>query len=66
VRVKLSNVTDAGLAHLEGLTQLSSPNVDRTQITDVELVRLKALGQEQSVSASWPVGIGTMSISVVD
>ncbi|HUY92471.1 MAG TPA: leucine-rich repeat domain-containing protein [Pirellulales bacterium] len=43
VRLDNSQVTDAGLAHLEGLTGLQSLSLDNTQITDAGLARLQEL-----------------------
>jgi len=42
-----SQITDAGLAHLRGLTQVQILNLDGTQITDAGLVHLQGLTQLQ-------------------
>ena len=38
-----TQITDAGLAHLAGLTELKTLSLDGTQITDAGLVHLKGL-----------------------
>ena len=40
---RLIGYTDAGLAHLKGLTNLTDLNLYRTQITDAGMVHLKGL-----------------------
>ena len=42
-------MTDAGLEHLKGLTQLRELNLNDTQVTDAGLEHLKGLTQLQSV-----------------
>ena len=44
-----TNVTDAGLAHFKGLTQLQSLILAGTQVTDAGLKHLKGLRQLQAV-----------------
>ena len=36
----MHRITDAGLAHLEGLTRLENLSLDRTQVTDAGLLAL--------------------------
>jgi hypothetical protein len=45
VNGRWSEITDAGLAHLEGLTQLQSLYLNETQVTDAGLVHLRGLSQ---------------------
>jgi hypothetical protein len=44
-----TQVTDAGLEHLKGLSQLRTLNLKDTQVTDAGLKRLKGLSQLQSL-----------------
>jgi Leucine-rich repeat (LRR) protein len=44
-----TNVTDAGLEHLNGLTQLQSLDLRVTNVTDAWLKHLKELTQLQSL-----------------
>ncbi|MGO8753589.1 MAG: hypothetical protein ACLQNE_47250 [Thermoguttaceae bacterium] len=44
-----TQVTDAGLAHLKGLTQLQQLSLDNTQVTDAGLEHLKGLTQLQTL-----------------
>jgi hypothetical protein len=43
-------VSDAGLPHVRGLTQLESLHLDNTQVTDAGLVHLWGLTQLQCLS----------------
>ena len=49
VDLRKSNVTDAGLAYLEGFAKLQSLNLTETQVTDAGLVHLQGLTQLQSL-----------------
>ena len=48
-RFGFSQLTDAGLVHLKGLTNLQDFHLDDTQITDAGLVHLKGLTNLQSL-----------------
>ena len=45
-------MTDAGLVHLKGLTNLQSLDLDSTKVTDAGLEHLKGLTKLQSLSLS--------------
>ena len=49
-----TKVTDAGLAHLKGLTRLQSLQFEATQVTDAGLKHLKGLTQLQSLDLAEP------------
>jgi len=51
-------LTDAGLVHLAGLTQLRSLNLSETPITDAGLAHLKGLAQLQSLDLSMTLVVG--------
>ena len=50
VYLKNSPVTDAGLEHLRGLTQLQYLSLDSTHVTDAGLEHLRGLTQLQGLS----------------
>ena len=45
-----TQITDAGLVHLKGLTNLQTLNLDGTKITDAGLVHLKGLTSLETLS----------------
>ena len=47
-------MTDAGLEHLKGLTQVQSLNLSQTEVTDAGLKHLKGLTQLQSLNLAEP------------
>ena len=51
--VRDSKVTDAGLAHLKGLTQIRSLFLGRTQVSGQGLIHLKGMTQLRSLSLNY-------------
>ena len=50
VSLELTKITDAGLVHLKGLTNLQTLNLRFTKVTDVGLEHLKGLTELQTLS----------------